>query len=306
MKTSFIVIIIAVIVLATSLILYQLSKTNIFDEPKVIDPTIIMAPNQDYNKSKEIAIKNIKEAILANASYEELRQIIQNEVDKNNLATFSAIALTNLKEKYEHGEEIDFDITLFGYRDWCIFAKFYLYLQGYEQPIHEEYISHSCPAPSGEPVPRVSFYNKDSLPLFPFCRYSGIHTIWGESFEYGPEKLVEFYCNGKETFVPPQTHKLVIPKGASDLDLKNSPIPTELHVKWGDIVSFENNDDIEIRIIGDSPRHPDPTAVEFYVTLKPGFSEQIKITYDGIHWIRLETSPEEKLIPWLNATIYVD
>ena len=255
---------------------------------------------------KKIEMDPLDEKILSNTSYDQKIQLIQDEVNSKNLKPFSKMVLSNLKPSYKHGEKITFDLTVYGYHDWCLLPNLILYYNGYDKPIHEDRISHSCPAPYGNPYPSVSYWTNANFPLFPTCRYAGLHTIVGESFEFGPKALGQYYCNGKEKFAPPQEFELVIPKGASDPHLGKTLVPSELHVKLGDYIKFVNQDDVPFRVMGDSARDHDPGTVEFYYTIKPGDQEQTKIDYDGEYWIRVQSSPEEKDLSWLNATIHVD
>ena len=260
-------------------------------------------PEPELKIPLDIAIKNIKDAILANASYEELLNIIKNEVDENNLGQFSALAIKNLKEEFEDGEKITFDLVAFGYRDWCLMPQISLYYQNYEEPIYQVPISHPCPAPAENPGPRVSYFTETHFGLFPTCKFPGIHTIKGELFEYGPEKLAEFYCKGQDKFQPPQIYEVIIPLGATDPEVKANFIPSEISIRQGDTIRFVNNDNVTLRVLGDSERTNDD-GVEFYYTLKPGEVAEAKVVYHGDHTLFVDI--DDKVIPWLNATIYVD
>jgi hypothetical protein len=252
---------------------------------------------------KDIAINNIKKVVLEPASSEKIMQTIQNEVDEKNLGQFSALVLRNLKEEFEDGEKITFDLVAFGYRDWCIIPQISLYYKEYEEHIYKMPALIRCPPPTENPGPRVFLYHQYDFGLFPKCKFPGIHTIKGESFEYGPEVIGSYYCHGTKEFHEPKILDIIIPKGA--LSEKKNFEPQEMNASWGDYVQFTNNESVSVFVIGESDQTKNNDSVQFGFTVKPGESWKEKILYEGNHWFSVRYE-NDTMIPWFNATIIVD
>lgn len=160
---------------------------------------------KDLSK-KGAAIEQMKSAILSDMPYDEKRKVIENRVIQNNLEPFSQIIITNLNHTYKHGEKITFELTNFGYRDWCLMPSIHIYYNGHQEPVYEGAISHSCPPPDDNPGVYIGTWSQDDfLPDVPFCRYEGLHTITGESFEFESQVIGKYYCNGKDDFSAPKS-----------------------------------------------------------------------------------------------------
>ena len=179
-------IIIAVIVLATSLILYQLSRTNIFDQPIEIDPTIIMAPNQDDKISKKIERDPLGDKLFSNMTSQQKLDWIQKEIELKNFKPFSRVVIFNLKDSYEEKEKITFNLITFGLSNWCIFPKLSVYAENLEKPLYTYHVDHRCPPPTENPHREMEGFTEKNFPAFPTCQFSGWYTIVAESFEFGP------------------------------------------------------------------------------------------------------------------------
>ena len=265
-------------------------------------------------KAKQLVIDNIMEAIDSEElSYDEKKEYIKFRYEQDPYIIPSlALRIKDFPRELEEGERPTFTLIEAGYANPCTAPQLEVYLikgeRGLDsfsedEPIFEGRIVYSCPE-FEKFYPILNYWDEQDFPLFPACRYEGIHVIVGDS---GMERgaLEEYYCNSSKQFEPPKTFEIIIPKGASDPELEKNFIPNEIQANWGDILRFVNQDDVRHRIIGDSDRHPDPTTVEFVFYLKPGELEEIKITYDGIHWLRSEY-PTDETLPWMNATIYVE
>lgn len=257
--------------------------------------------------AEELTYGKAREIVESNMPYPEKKDTLEKYVleDLDELH-FMTSFVTGLKEKYEHGEKVEFTLTQYGYEIPCVYPRIALYLDGYERPIFTDREVHTCPY-FDEPSAIINTWNTNKVfDLFPTCRYDGMHSLVTHAKSGGEIEVGRYYCNGEEKYSPPTTHHIVIPKGATDSSIKQPMTLSEINVKWGDFVKFENNDDVQVRIIGDSPRDPSPTSVEFYIVIEPDEDYTTRITYDGIHWIRMETYPDEELIPWLNVTLNVD
>lgn len=81
--------------------------------------------------------------------------------------------------------------------------------------------------------------------------------------------------------------------------------PSEITVNWGDSINFTNNDDVTHVVIGESERTRLTDGVEFFATLEPHQSFQIKMLNNGTNWIYSETL-ENKRFDWMQGIIHVD
>ncbi len=259
-----------------------------------------------FNLSQaDIVIEDLTKTVLSSAERSDKMYAIQKAVSQNNLGEFSEIILTNLKSDYSDGEKITFDLTLFGYYDWCLFPNLSVYYEKYNKPIWESSITHHCPHPSGIPHPVISYWKSNDFNQFPACRYDGIHAIYGESYKFGPKVLGQYYCHGKKEFHPPNTFQIVISDGASNPDLKINFEPSEINARWGDYINFINNDNTTHVIIGESERTKHTDSVEYGTTLEPSKSFQMKLLSNGTIWIYSQTE-ENKRFDWMRGIIHVD
>lgn len=135
----------------------------------------------------DIASKNLTKTILSSASYSDKIYGIKKAVSQTNLGEFSEIILTDLKSDYADGEKITFGLPTFGYHNWCLFPSLSLYYEKYDKPIWEGSIVATCPPPSETPHSVIIYWKSSDFYQFPACRYEGIHTIYGESFKFGPK-----------------------------------------------------------------------------------------------------------------------
>ncbi|MEM3064743.1 MAG: hypothetical protein QW177_05155 [Candidatus Nitrosotenuis sp.] len=129
-------------------------------------------------------------------TYDDKLDAIQKAISQTNLGEFSHIVLTNLKSDYSDGEKVKFNVTIFGYYNWCLFPNLSLYHEKYDKPVWESGVAGHCPAPAEVSSPRVSYWKSADFNQFPSCRYQGMHIIMGESFEFGPKVVNKYYCHG--------------------------------------------------------------------------------------------------------------
>ncbi len=212
-------------------------------ERKNADENKILLSNSDEEtfSPKQIAIKKIQDALVSDSSYDELRQIIQNQIDKNTLEQFSAVFLKDMRQEFNEGEKISFNLVNFGYRDWCLMPAISVYHEDHMLPIYEDAIVHTCPAPMENPTPRISIFDEQDFRTFPSCQFEGRYTIWGESFEFKPQVIGSFYCNSSEKFKAPETFEIIIPQSSSNFE--NNFVPSELKLRYGDNIKIINQDD---------------------------------------------------------------
>ena len=198
---------------------------------------------------KDTAIKTITKHILSGSSYDQWRQIIQEQVDEHNLEPFSEVILTDIKNQYVENEKISFNLVNFGYRDWCLMPKISVFHQDYHIPVYEDAIVHSCPAPMDNPSPRISIWDEGDFRTFPTCQFEGTYSIWAESFEFESQKIGSFYCNSQKEFRVPESFEVLIPMHSSDYGIKNNFIPDRLELRYGDYLKISNEDESIHRVI---------------------------------------------------------
>lgn len=259
-----------------------------------------------YHLSQEdTVIESLTKTVLSSAEHEDKIDTIQKAVNQNNLGEFSEIVLTNLKSDYSDGEKITFNLTLFGYLDWCLFPSLSLYYEKYDKSIWESNVARPCPPPSEMPHPVISYWKPSDFDQFPACRYNGIHTIYGESYKSGPKALGQYYCHGKKEFHHPIAFQVVIPDGASNPDLKINFEPSEVNARWGDYIDFVNNDNVTHVIVRESERTKRTDSFEYVVALEPGKSIQTKLLGNGTNWIYSQTE-DNKRFGWMQGVIRID
>lgn len=252
----------------------------------------------------DMASKNLTKTILSSASYSDKIYAIKMAVGQSN-EEFSKIVLTDLKSDYTDGEKITFGLPTFGYYNWCLFPSLSLYYEKYDKPIWEGSIVTTCPPPSETPHPVIIYWKSSDFYQFPTCRYEGVHTIYGQSYKFGPTVLGQYYCHGKKEFHSPNTIEIIIPNGASNSDLKKNFEPSEINVNWGDYVNIINKDNATHGIIGETERTRGSDGVEFYATLEPNQSFQTKMLENGTNWLYSET-PDNKKFEWMRGVINVE
>ena len=349
MKTKFIVsIIIGVIVLGTSAYLYSQMQECLYPSERTnriaydfntcwelfvngyLPYSSEITTEQSEEKEKEFqpksntpkdtAIENIKKSMLNDAnSYEQWQQTIQKEVDEKNLEPFSVVFLANMKEEFEKGEKVSFDLINFGYRDWCLMPRISVYHQGHESSsiggggddvdnaadstlLYQDAIVHSCPPPMDHPTPRVSIWDEDDFDTFPSCQFEGTYTIWGESFEFDSQIIGSFYCNSPDNFREPETFDLIIPHGSSDPKIKSNFAPFELELRYGDHIKMTNKDDLLHRVILFTDRHAGSAV--FAIRLDPGETYTTPVYHLGTFGLASQDENENPHI-WMHGTVTV-
>lgn len=199
-------------------------------------------PNEEYLFPMQIALENIRDKITSSDSVDEWKEEIQKQVDQKNLKPFSAVVLKDMKDTYHEDESISFNLVTFGYIDWCLMPAVTVYHEDYLMPIYEHEIVHTCPAPSGNPLPRISMFDEQDFPTFPTCQFEGTYTIWAQSYEFGPEVVGSFYCHSANSFTPPKTFDVTILPGSSDFDIQSNFSPSEINMVYGDYFRITNLD----------------------------------------------------------------
>lgn len=265
----------------------------------------VAKPSTKISSWRDTVIENLTKTVLSSAAYSDKTYAIQKAVSQTNLGEFSEVVLTDLKSDYSDGEKVEFNLTIFGYHNWCLFPNLSLYHEKYDAPVWESGVAGHCPAPAEVSSPRVSYWKSTDFYQFPFCRYAGMYTLMGESFEFGPKVVGKYYCHGAKEFQPPKTIQMDVPFGASDPDQKRNFEPSEITANWGDSINFTNNDDMTHVIIGESERTRLTDGVKFYATMEPGQSFQMKMLNNGTNWIFSETT-ENKRFYWMKGIVHVD
>jgi len=248
-------------------------------------------------------ISSIKETILSNASYKKILEKIQYEVDKNNLSQFSALVIKNLKNEYQDGDKITFDLFAFGYRDWCLMPQISLYFEGYDKPIYEMQINHTCPSPMEKPSPRLSRFTQNDFGIFPSCKFEGNYTIHGKLGDFESKSLGTFYCNGKKEFHEPKISDIKIPENT--ISEKKNFEPNEIHLSWGDYIRVTNYESVPILVLGESKQTEKTDEVQFGFLIRPGESWKEKILYEGDHWITARYE-NDTVIKGINGIIHFE
>ena len=228
------------------------NKTGIYDyfvEGKsdtrgvvMFERTIEFESDEKIFFPKQSAIKKIQDTIDSESSYDDWRQEIQTQVDENNLGQFSSVFLKDMKQEFQMGEKISFNLVNFGYRDWCLMPSIYVYHEDYIMPVYENAIVHPCPPPSDKPSSRISIFSEQDFRTFPTCQLEGTYTIWAKTYEFDSQVIGSFYCNSEKKFTPPKTYEIVIPFGSSEFDLQNNFTPSEISMKYGDYLKITNLD----------------------------------------------------------------
>lgn len=269
------------------------------------DSRDIELPSLRIVPQRERIIQDLTESVMSAKTYDDKLDAIQKAVSQTSLGEFSEIVLTDLKSDYSGGEKVKFNLTIFGYHNWCLFPNLSLYHEKYDKPVWESGVNGRCPAPAEVSSPRVSYWKSADFNQFPACRYEGMHTIMGESFEFGPKVVGQYYCHGSKEFQMPKTIQISIPYGASDPNQKRNFEPSEITVNWGDYINFINNDDTTHVIIDESDSSRSTDRIEFFVTLEPNQSFQTQMQKNGTNWIYSETI-ENKRFEWMKGIINVE
>ncbi len=76
---------------------------------------------------RERIIQDLTESVMSAKTYDDKLDAIQKAVSQTNLGEFSHIVLTDLKSDYSDDEKVKFDLTIFGYYNWCLFPHLSLY-----------------------------------------------------------------------------------------------------------------------------------------------------------------------------------
>ena len=250
--------------------------------------------------SNEVAIDNMKSIVLSDTSHQEKIDVIKNEVRDKNLEPFSVVSLKNLKQNYEHDDLITFDLTNFGYRNWCLMPSILIYYENYEKPIYEVAIVHSCPSPGDNYYPYIGQWNQDDFRDMISCKYNGSYTIMAESFQFERQDVGQYYCNGKDVFVRPSVHDIIIPDGATNSQVRPNFIPDKITAKEGDIFKFVNNDDSEFWLVA---RHDSDVQRDIFLHFDPEESREFNQIKSGNYTVTIEI--DNQPMPWMNAIIMV-
>lgn len=254
---------------------------------------------------RERTIQHLTDSVMSAKTYDDKLDVIQKTISQTNLGEFSQIVLTDLKSNYSDGEKIQFNLTVFGYYNWCLFPHLSVYHEKYEKPVWQSGVAAHCPAPAEVSSPRVSYWKSADFYQFPSCRYQGMHTVIGESFEFGPKMVGQYFCHGAKEFQIPKTIHVSIPLGASDPNQKRNLEPFQIIASWGDYINFTNNDAATHVILGESERTRITDGVEFHATLEPGQSFQIQMQNNRTNWIFAENT-ENKRLEWISGIITVE
>ena len=247
------------------------------------------------------SIDTITQFMLSNASRQEKITEIANQVKTNSLEPFSVVAVKNLKQNYEYGENVTFDLINFGYVNWCLMPSFTVFYEYYERPFYDDAIVHSCPPPSPTYAPRITEFNHDDFRDVMVCKYEGTYTIMAESFSFEKQKIGQFYCNGKDKFVAPSVHELVIPKGVTNPNNNINFEPDSINAHEDDVFRFVNSDDTELWLVA---RHDSDERFDIYLHLDSFETREFSQIKSGYYKVTLEI--DHKPVPLMNAIIHVE
>lgn len=266
---------------------------------KPIDSVPKKTPQPEPEQSsKQIAIQSIKSVIDSDASYDEIINTIEKKSHEKNLGMFSSMFLKNLKQNYDHGENIEFDTVAFGNVNWCLMPQVRIFYDGYERPLFEDGVRHSCPPPHGNSFPSIVIWGHESFNETFSCMYDGNYTIMGGVYMFEWQKLGQFYCNGGDEFVPPPVHHMSIvvnEKGLHQLRF----LPDSVTAQEGDVFQFTNDSDEEFWLIA---RHDSDVEQDVSLHFDPFESREFSHMQSGNYTVSIEVDHHPIS---LNSTIMV-
>jgi hypothetical protein len=251
--------------------------------------------------SKEVTIDLMESVILSDVPHQEKIDVIENEVRNKNLEPFSVVSITNQKQNYEHGDLITFDLTNFGYRNWCLMPSISIYYENYEKPLYESAIVHPCPPPGENYHPYIGEWNQDDFRDMITCKYDGEHTVMAESFQFENQNIGQYHCNGQDEFVRPSVHEIIIPSGATNSQISPNFIPDKIIAKEGDIYKFVNHDDAEFWLVA---KHDSDVQRDIFLHFDPKESREFNQIKSGNYTVSIEIDHEPMY--WMSATIAVE